>query len=203
MAMMQKTVAAVLLALSGMTAVNFSASDLIAAPQPSVVPQTWELGFGAQQIERIAVNGKTYFFVRYKVVNNTGRDILFTPDFQLMADTGQLLPADQQADAVFKKIKELYRSEFMQSPIEILGKIRQGEDNAKEGVVIFTGLDADARNVRIFISGLTGDTTEVKNPVTGKTVILQKTLVLEYDLPGQAIGIDIQPQGKIPYWVMR
>lgn len=203
MAKIQKSLAVVLMALAGATGVLSSVCDLQAAPQASVVPQTWELTFGAQPLERMVVDGKTYFYVRYKVVNNTGKDILFTPDFQLMTDTGQIIQSDQQADKVFKKIKDLYRSQFMQSPIEILGKIRQGEDNAKEGVAIFTGLDADARNIRIFISGLTGDTAEVTNPVSGKKEILQKTLVLEYDVPGQAIGIDIQPQGKMPYWVMR
>lgn len=203
MAKLNKTLAAVLAALCGTAGVMTSVSSIQAAPQASVVPQTWELTFGAQPIERMIVDGKTYFFVRYKVVNNTGKDVLFTPEFQLITETGQIIKAEAQADKVYKKIKDLYRAQFMQSPIEILGKIRQGEDNAKEGVAIFTGVDTDARNFRVFISGLTGDTAEVTNPVTGKKEILQKTLVLEYDLPGQAIDINIQPQGKMPYWVMR
>ncbi len=206
MAMIQKSlaVAAVTLAAwAGATCVVTNVSVLQAAPQPSVVPQTWELFFTAQPVERMIVDGKTYFYIRYKVVNNTGKDILFTPDFQLMTDTGQLLQSETQADNVYKKVKALYKAEFMLSPIDIFGKLRQGEDNAKEGVAIFTGVDADARNFKIFVSGTTGDTAEVKNPLTGKTEILHKTLVLEYDIPGQAIGIDIQPQPKMPYWVMR
>jgi hypothetical protein len=104
---------------------------------------------------------------------------------------------------VFKKIKDLYNNALLESPNNIVGKLLQGEDNAKDGVLIFGDIDADARNFKIFMSGLSGETAEVKNPVTGKTTVVQKTLVLEYNLPGQAINIDPAPQYKGSSWVMK
>jgi hypothetical protein len=79
----------------------------------------------------------------------------------------------------------------------------QGEDNAKDGVIIFTDIDSEARNFQLFVSGLSGETAEVKNPVTGKPVILQKTLELDYNVPGQAIGIQPRSELRAVKWVMK
>ena len=179
-----------------------------AAPQPSAVPISWELNIKHGPIERLQLTTggkpKTYWYMRYTVVNNTGKDILFTPDFQLMTDTGQVQEAYKDVPKdVIGKIKELYNNSLLQSPTNIVGKLLQGEDNAKDGVIVFGDVDVDARDFKVFIAGLSGETAEVKNPITGKAVVLQKTLVLDYVVPGQAIGIDPQPQYKGASWVMK
>jgi hypothetical protein len=181
---------------------------VFAAPEPSVVPVSWELNLKHGPIERLffTVDGKkkTFWYMRYTVINNTGKDILFTPEVELMTDTGQVQEAYKDVPKeVFKKIKELYNNPLLESPTNILGKLLQGEDNAKDGVVVFADVDADARDFQIFMSGLSGETAEVKNPITNKTTVLQKTLVLEYVIPGQAINIDPQPQYKGSHWVMK
>ena len=160
-----------------------------AAPEPSLVPMSWELNFRHGPIERLQVGKdgrqKTYWFMRYTVINNTGKDILFTPDFQLMTDTGQVQEAYKDVpNEIVAKIKELYNNALLESPNNIVGKLLQGEDNARDGVIVFGDVDADTRNFKVFIAGLSGETTEVKNPQTDKTVTLQKTLILEYNVPG-------------------
>lgn len=187
---------------------SFLVSHVQAAPEPSLVPSSWELTFKHGTVQRIfvTVDGKrtAFYYMRYTVVNNTGRDILFTPDFQLLTDTGQQTTAFSGVpNEVFQKIKDLYKNPFMESPTQILGKLLQGDDNAKDGVIIFTGIDPEARNYQLYVSGLSGETAEVSNPVTHEPVVLQKTLVLEYDMPGSAAGIEPQPKLKATKWVMR
>ena len=176
--------------------------------EPSRVPVSWELTIKHGTLERIIVpiDGKdqTYWFMRYTVVNNSGRDILFTPSFEILAESGAAIGALQIVPApVFEKIKALYKNPLLLSPTNIDGKLLQGEDNAKDGVAIFPALDAEARNFQVFIMGLSGETSEVLNPTTKKPVILQKTLELDYNLPGQAIAIDPQPKLLATKWVMK
>ena len=142
--------------------------------------------------------------MRYTIINNSGQDILFTPSFELVADTGQVSAGfKDDHNLVFDKIKKLYNNKFLLSPSNIFGKLLQGEDNAKDGVVIFPALDTDARKFQLFVTGLSGETAEVKNPVSGKPVILQKTLELDYNVPGQAIDITPHARLDMTKWVMK
>ncbi len=175
-----------------------------AHPEPSMVAVSWELEFKSEAPERIIIDGKPFWYMRYTVTNNTGKDVLFVPQFQLISDTGQVVDGNRGLKrTVYDKIKALYGGGFMQSPFEVLGPILQGADNAKDSVAIFGDVDADTRNIRITISGLSGETAEVIDPLTSKTVVLHKTLVLEYKLPGEQIGIEPQPMLKSKRWVMK
>jgi len=186
----------------------------LAVPEPSRVPVSWELDFKYGNMERayVTIDGKqqTYWFMRYTVTNNSGRDVLFTPNFELVADTGTALTAFKEADGkhnipntVYEKIKSAYKNTFLQSPNSIYGKLLQGEDNAKDGVIIFPELDPDARDFRLFVTGLSGETAEVKNPLTNAPVILQKSLEVDFKIPGQAVGITPQTKVTAVKWVMK
>ena len=136
------------------------------------------------------VKRQIFWYVRYKVTNSTDMDQLFTPEFQLITDTGQVIDAGKDVPVeIFDQIKKLYGSDLMESPIDVLGKLKQGPDHAKESVAIFAGVEMEARKFRIVTTGLYGEVAEVKNPLTDKPVILRKALVLDYDVPGEAIGI--------------
>jgi len=185
------------------------ASPLARDPrEPSRVPISWELTFKHGTLERVIVpiDGKdqTFWYMRYTVVNNSGRDILFTPGFEVLAESGVATPALQIVPApVFEKIKKLFNNPLLLSPTNIDGKLLQGDDNAKDGVAIFPALDPESRNFKLFIMGLSGETSEVINPVTKKPVILQKTLELDFNLPGQAVAIEPQPKLLATTWVMK
>jgi len=198
-------VAAVVLAGAWSVGVDRPAA---AHPIPSIVPVSWELNFKHGPLERIyvPVNGqqKPFWYMRYTVINNSGKDVLFTPSFELVAETGSVAEAFKDVpNEVFAKIKDMYKNQFLQSPTSIYGRLLQGQDNAKDGVVIFTDIDAEARNFQLFVSGLSGETAEVKNPISGKPVILQKTLELDFNLPGQAIAIEPRPELRATKWVMK
>jgi hypothetical protein len=175
-----------------------------AYPEPSMVPVSWELDIKTTAPDRVVVDGKTYWYIRYTVTNNTGKDILFTPDFQLISDTGQVVTGNHGIKRnVYEKIKSLYAGTYVESPFEIFGSLKQGDDNARDSIAVFGDVDVDTRNVHVFISGLSGETTEVKDPVTDKVIVLHKTLVFDYDLPGEQIKIDPQPKLKSKRWVMK
>jgi len=180
-----------------------------AAPEPSLVPVSWQLDVKYGNLERIFVNvdgkDKPFWFLRYTVTNDSGKDVLFTPDFEMVADTGDVVHAFKDVpNAVFTKIKEIYgKNSYLLSPTDVYGKLLQGEDNAKDSVAIFPALDPEARDFQLFFTGLSGETAEVKNPVNGKPVILQKTLELDFNIPGQAIGIEPHPRLKGTKWVMK
>ncbi len=193
--------------LAGETSLT-SSRRAFAAPEPSVVPVSWELTFKHGPVERLTMpvdgKSKTFWYMRYTVINNSGKDILFTPDFQLVTDTGKVSDGFKNVpNTVFPKIKELYKNALLQSPNNILGKLLQGDDNAKDGVMIFADVDPEGRQFQIFVSGLSGETAEVQNPITKESVVLQKTLILDYSVPGQAIGINPQPKLKSVHWVMK
>jgi hypothetical protein len=176
--------------------------------QPNRVPISWELTFKHGNLERVTVpvDGKdqTFWFMRYTIVNNAGRDILFTPNFEILAESGTSVAALKIVPAaVFDKIKSMYNNPLLLSPINIDGKLLQGEDNAKDSVAIFPELDPNSRNFALFVMGLSGETSEVMNPIKKQPVILQKTLQLDYNLPGQAVGIPPQSRLMNTKWVMK
>jgi len=190
-----------------------AADDTPAVPahdprEPSRAPVSWELTFKHGPLERIIINAdgkdQTYWYMRYTVTNNSGRDILFVPDFQILAETGTVINSIKIVpNNVFEKIKGLSGNNLMVSPLNVDGKLLQGEDNARDSVAVFPALDSDARNFQVFAMGLSGETSEVTNPVTKKPVTLQKTLELDYNLPGQAIGIDPVTKLTATKWVMK
>ena len=176
--------------------------------EPSRVPISWELTFKHGSLERVIVpidgRDQAFWFMRYTVVNNSGRDILFTPSFEILAESGVATAALQIVPAsVFDKIKDLYKNSLLLSPTNIDGKLLQGEDNAKDSVAIFPALDPESRNFQVFVMGLSGETSEVINPVTKQPKIIQKTLELDYNIPGQAVGMDPQPKLLATKWVMK
>jgi hypothetical protein len=189
-------------------ALAFQGRSTLAVPEPSRVPISWELAFRHGNLERVfvTIKGKdeAFWFMRYTVTNNTGKDILFTPSFELGAETGTVLEAFKNVpNTVFEKIKTNFNNPLLISPNDIHGRLLQGEDNAKDGVVMFPALDPEARNFRLFVMGLSGETVDVENPITHKKVILQKSLELDFNVPGQAVGIEPKCTLTATKWVMK
>ena len=77
-------------------------------------------------------------------------------------------------------------------------------EHARDGLVVWLADQLDVNEISMFIEGLSGETAAVKNPATGDQVVLRKTLVRDYLVPG-----DVLPRGSKPVelieqrWVMR
>lgn len=208
--------------------VDAKASLESATPQPSEIPIDWQFEFEPLHEPRpirFRPPGldadRTYWYVQYEVANRTGEEHDFIPDFTLYTDTGQILKGGSGVPTgVAKKVKELYNAPLLLSSSQITGKLLQGADNAKRGVVIFEDIDPAAGGFTIFVGGLSGETQTVELPrpvvmpevnAEGQTVMVKKnkvtlarTLALTYDLPGEAASRTLtQPRLLRKYWVMR
>jgi hypothetical protein len=185
-------------------------------PKPSPFPVAWELTFEHGEPRRVVVPGpngvpRAYWYMTYSVTNNSDREQVFLPRFELLTREGKVVESDRNIPAaVFAKIKQREGNQFLEPFTSIGGMIRVGEDEAKDGVAIWEEPLPRMGDFTIFISGLSGETltmkdaagAELKGP-DGKPIILRKTLQLDYTLPGDERADDalVKPVGE--QWVMR
>ena len=181
-----------------------------AFPEPQVYSRAWEFDFTHSKPRPIAVvdvEGKTrwYWYMTYKVVNNGKVERLFSPEFILATDQGDIIPSGKGVPAsVFDRVKEEVRNPLLMAPVQVVGKLLLGEDAAKESVVVWPAFDHDIDKLTIFVGGLSGETQTMNNPANNETVVLAKTLAINYDYPGTNGPVQfqtIEPKGE--KWVMR
>ena len=199
--------------------------DASTYPTPSEVAIHWELKIQFDVPRAVQLRPsptepfKTYWYMHYTVTNRTGKDRIFVPQFDLYTDTGQVIRAGQRIpSSIFRQIREMQGSPLLRDTIDMVGKLLQGEDNAKEGLAIWPDFAPKAGTIDIFIGGLSGETVVVKLPRpirTGKrrgaatgppqtTIVLAKTLHLSYKVPGEAAQRPfITPKRVTKTWVMR
>ena len=224
-----------LIVLLVVAAVGLVVSPLApAAPEPALVPPdgAWQLeielhGDLQQTIVKLpgSDEAKSYWYLLYTITNNTGQDVVFYPQFELMTDTFRLHRSGVNVRRpVFEAIRELYDRTIplLEPESMITGQagpgqakgILQGQDNARDSVAIFQDYDPNATKIRVFIAGLSNETVTVEllsRPAaeepgvkTAQKVLLRKTLMLEYQIVGDAYN----PQGRVALyrnrkWVMR
>lgn len=229
----------------------FSGSHTVAQPEPSPVRVSWELSFEPAPPLRIEVDtGKgpqTYWYVLYTVTNNTGEDIDFHPEIVRVNEIETELPAAQAKalpekapcitvdpaivglhSAVFRKIQDRHKKThpFLVPPVEAIGKLLQGRDNARTSVAVFPDLDPRVSKFTVYVSGLSGERVTKPNPMynpqrasseadktAGKTAgsggnpkffVLRKTLGIPYTLPGDVkTRRTARPKLGRMTWVMR
>lgn len=186
-----------------------------AAPEPALVSKTWEFKFTFSTPKAIAVRNlkgehEWFWYMAYKVVNDSGQERLFIPDITIASDQGDILPAGKNVrTAVFDDIKKHIGNRLLESPTNVVGQLLQGEDNAKESVAIWPATKHNIDRITIFVAGLSGETAVVKSPDpadTSKTIesLATKTLMIDYDLPGFPASPQNQAvEFKGKKWIMR
>ncbi|HEX8325505.1 MAG TPA: hypothetical protein VF595_16505 [Tepidisphaeraceae bacterium] len=189
-----------------------------AYPEPSVSPVSWELKFDSALPKRIVVEvpgertAKAYWYMTYTVTNNNDQDVTFLPTFEWVTNDGRALRSDRNiSKAVFDKIKAQSRNDLMENSVKIAGTLRQGADQAKDGVAIWEEPAARLGTFSIFVTGLSGESTQLPGadgkPMTdpdGKPLLLFKTLQLDY----RSAGDEVYPGNDLllklgQKWVMR
>lgn len=163
-----------------------------AYPQPAGVPRAWQFDFTSQPPKPIAYTDLTgqihwYWYLPYKLVNHTGRERIFIPEITVATDAGDIVAAGRGVPPqVFDAVKRRLGNDLLEPPDQMIGRtVLQGEDHAGESVAIWRDFKHDVAQLSIFIEGLSGETTRIPHPVTGEPVLMRKTLMLSYDLPGQ------------------
>ena len=193
----------------------------LAAPEPAIVPRpdewTVRVGFAHPQqmvLRREGVEGPEYFWYMVLTVTNRLRsDVDFYPKCELMTDTFRIIPAGKAVTpTVFEQIKRRHQSRypFLEPLDKVDNKILQGEDNTEDIAIVWPDFDAKAKNIRIFVTGLSNETVTVDHPVardeTGKPlkVFLRKTFELSYAFRGDpALRADTSLVYKGKRWIMR
>lgn len=195
----------------------------VAAPAPSVVPKSWELKFRFQDPQRVAVAmpGQTepavYWYMLYSVENTSNREVEFYPRFDLVTDTLRVVTSEiNVSPEAFQAIQRRSNDPLLVTPEKAIGKLRRGADQARHSVAVWRDFDPKARAFTVYISGLSGETARLKNPVfdpekpadaaNPRYFVLRKTLAVPYRFPGsesrrlEAVPERVTEQQK---WIMR
>jgi hypothetical protein len=190
----------------------------VAAPEPAVVqkPGDWTLDVRFENPQQMVLPGavqERFWYIIFSLTNKSGKDVDFYPQCDLLTDTLQLVPAVKGTSAVlFEKIKARHQGRYpFLELLENAGeKILQGEDNAKDIVVIWPDFDPNAKSVSVFISGLSNETIAIDSPTEkdqdGKPlkIYLRKTLQLTYSIAGDPkFRSDQKLKFESKRWVMR
>jgi hypothetical protein len=194
-----------------------SVPSVLAAPEPDPVPRKWQLTVDAGALRVMQVTLKTkdgtpdprqYYVLTYKVSNNTGQDLLFTPSFELATDEGDLMRSGRDVPAeATKAILDMLENPLMQDQVSIVGMLLQGEENAKDGVAIWPVPREHVRQLEVYANGFSGETQAMEvfdaATKTTKRVLLRKTLQLRYtplgEVQASAEPLPVQEQR----WIMR
>lgn len=181
-----------------------------AAPEPKIVPSAYQLNFTYSKPLAIALRTdkgdiQWFWYLKYTVTNHTGKDQLYIPDVTVSYDDGAIVHAGKDIPAsVFKIIQKKEKNPLLLSPLQVVGKMLQGEDFAKSSLAIWPHFGPNVKEMRIFLSGLSGETTQIKVKNQKEPVLLRKTRMLIYKAPGT--GTHPQDQilkRKSDKWIMR
>jgi hypothetical protein len=207
---MKTKLALALLLASAVGAALLPPEAAVAYPEPSVAPRAWQLDFTYGRPQLISIRGaggdtQWFWYVPYKVVNHTDDERLFVPEITIATDQGNIMPAGRNVPgSVFDAIKQRLGNRLLETPARVVGQLLIGEDAAKESVIMFPAFGREVREVRIFVTGLSGETETIQNPATNEPVVLRKTLMLTYSTPAVnklVEGLSLTPKDRS--WVMR
>ena len=180
------------------------------APEPDAVPRRWQLDvtFSPLRIFSADIEGKgakSFFYLTYQVSNNSGKDVLFAPSFDLVTGDKPIRSGRDVPGEVTKSIMNRSQNPLIQDQISILGNILQGTENAKAGVVVWLADNLQPDRMVVYAAGFSGETASVKPPAgVGEPILLRKTKMLRYEIKGELVG-----QGESPIvtvedrWIMR
>jgi len=193
----------------------------LAAPEPAIVqgPHDWTVDVAFEHPQQIILpaggsgSPRRFWYTIVTLINKTNRDVDFYPKCELMTDGFQIIPAGKATPpAVFERIKKRHQSKypFLESLRKSGNKILQGEDNTKDIAIIWPDFDAQAKNIKVFVAGLSNETVAIDHPIAKDQaggpvkVYLRKTLELSYTLrgdPARRSYLKLTYKGK--RWVMR
>jgi hypothetical protein len=170
----------------------------MAAPKPAVVQRggQWTVdvrySLPMQIVVRLAgqQQPQRFWYTVVTLTNNTiQEEIPLYLECQITTDTFQTVPAGKGVrKEVFDQIKMKHQGQypFLESMDFQDTRLRKGADNARDIVIIWPEFDPAAKQISLFIAGLSNESVAVKHPVekdaqgNPKEVYLQKTLQLIY-----------------------
>lgn len=200
--------------VAGVVAAATLSSRAVAGPEPAPVPKRWQLdvAFGPLNLTTVETpdtGRRAYFYLTYRVTNNTGQDLLFAPSFHLTANSGRTYRSGRDVPvAVTRSIMERLENPFLVDEITMTDTLLQGKQNSREGVVIWPAYELKTDTVTIYGAGFSGETATIEVPKAGSReltkYVLRKTAEMVYHAGGEldpAIEPSLEPQSR--RWIMR
>lgn len=182
----------------------------MAPPEPEPVPRRWQLDLdvGALRVATFDVKDQgrqAYYYMTYKVTNNSGEDLLFAPSFELATEYGVLRSGRQIPLEVTKQLLEDSRLPQIEDQISIIGQLLQGKENAKYGLVVWPANELAPSEITLYAAGFSGETATVERPDTKESTVLRKSLMVRYAPPGDLTqnGQEAIPTSEPARWIMR
>ncbi|MEL7472127.1 MAG: hypothetical protein AAGK04_02335 [Planctomycetota bacterium] len=183
------------------------------APEPDPTPSRWELDLelGPMRIATVDTTSgpRAFWYLTLKVENNSGRDQFFVPAFDLATDRGQVVRAGRGVPgSVYAELLNRLQNPLLETQFAVQDLLLQGEENAKEALVVWPAVDLDADRLSVFFIGFSGENKRmfIPDPETKELVefVTRKTYMVQYCTPGQ-IRVDraepFEVCGRV--WVMR
>ncbi|MBC7773354.1 MAG: hypothetical protein H7210_12730 [Pyrinomonadaceae bacterium] len=184
-------------------------------PEPEAIPRRWQLEIEPGPLRLASldvpeVGKKTFFYFTYRVINNTGEDLLFAPAFELATERGVYRSGTGVPVAVTKTLLDYVQNSYIQDQISIIGQLLQGKENAKDGLVIWPADELNADEMTLYAAGFSGETATVAKPTSkdkpdAEKVVLRKSYQIKYHLSGDMsnfIGKEIM-RAEPGRWIMR
>lgn len=202
--------------VGGMVVEQSVAAGAWVAPEPDPIPRRWQLDVKMGPLRLARLSGRdgatrSYVYLTYRVTNKTGEDVLFAPSFELADGEGKVIRSGRGVPLdVATGIQENLNNPFLEDQISILGMMLQGEENAKDGIVIWPLENLMASELTVYAAGFSGEV--VMGPAfpdkdragAMKQVPLYKTMMSRYKTGG-----DMSMRGTEPFeayettWIMR
>ena len=201
-----------LISLLIVTASLVLATSVLAVPSPRAVSSRPELSFepGPLRIYQSNEDGQWYWYMTYVIENHTGVDQIWIPEMVLYMDQGEILKAGRDVSStVSDEIVEYVGDPLLEPQNTIIGDLKQGRGNAKEGLSVWPAKQTEVNEMALFIAGISGETLVVEHPLTKEEVVLRKTLQRDYLIPGRATARGDRPVGLHPdsprreVWIFR
>lgn len=167
----------------------------------------WQLDFrpGELRLYNDPATSVSYWYFTYKVINRTGQDRWWGPKFELLDESGKIQRSGRNVPVIItKRIEALVGNPLIEDQYQVLGEIRQGESNAKEGFVVWPAGDAQSVEFSLFVRGMSSELRKVPDSTDGTEKILHKTMKIDFRVPGDAKQRGSEPamQEQVE-WILR
>lgn len=205
------------IAMTGDGPYNFSEVRPVPADGDQTVPDIWtlKLVYRNPRYIMVEVPGKgrrLIWYMRYYLVNETGRPRRVIPDFTLVTDKGDvfhdvILPSAEKAVMMREDPSQPLHNSVTISKEPIPVTPAEGLPVAVHGVAFWDGGEKlmNAKSFEIFVSGLSNGYVRVEGDHGETPEMRRKTLRLTFTKPGDVFNPDpreIQIGGS-PAWIYR
>lgn len=208
-----RTTALIALTVLAATTAVVAAIDTEYVPLDKIEGGHWTFKFDARVPRRIVVpdaqgTPRAYWYVLYTVTNTDSVAHDFMPQALMFTDSGQVAH-DGLHPKVVEAVKAEYRLAQCANSVAMMGELKAGADEARDGIFVFPEVDPAMDSFKVFVTGLSGQYTvktipPVEEGGEARDVVLRKTLQMTFAFPGDKIDMQLDKvYMKSQKWIWR